>query len=156
MNKIDLIVEDISLEYSQEKIIAYMQAVCKQIGADNKEFSLLICNDEYIKKLNKTYRSKDEPTDILSFCTEDEEPWDFVTDPEEADETIYWGDLVLSVDSLKTNAEYFKVEQQEEFKRLLIHGILHLSGMDHKTNDTNEEMLIYQEKILQEFGEFKF
>jgi probable rRNA maturation factor len=62
------------------------------------------------------------------------------------------GDLVISIDSLADNAKQFSVSENEELKRLLIHGILHLNGMDHTTNDTDEEMLQVQEKILAGFS----
>ena len=75
------------------------------------------------------------------------------------------GDIAISMETLAENAEYFKVHQDEELRRLLIHGILHLDGMDHKKNiehknsmehqnsmnkinDKAEPMLQLQEKIL--------
>jgi len=62
------------------------------------------------------------------------------------------GDIVISLDSLRSNAETFNVTMNEELKRLLIHGILHLSGMDHSDNDPQQEMLQLQEKILKEYS----
>jgi rRNA maturation RNase YbeY len=64
------------------------------------------------------------------------------------DKFINGGDIIISLHTLGENAEYFGVEEEEELKRLLIHGILHLSGMDHSDNSPEQEMLIYQEKIL--------
>jgi rRNA maturation RNase YbeY len=58
------------------------------------------------------------------------------------------GDIVISLETLKTNAAYFHVDEDEELRRLIIHGILHLAGFDHPTNNPEEPMLVLQEKIL--------
>lgn len=58
------------------------------------------------------------------------------------------GDMVISLDSLKRNADYFSVSEDEELYRLLIHGVLHLLGEDHATNDPSEPMLQRQERLL--------
>ena len=56
--------------------------------------------------------------------------------------------MLICPEVLKRNAETFKVSENEELRRLLIHGVLHLSGDNHQTNDPSEPMLIKQEKIL--------
>ena len=61
------------------------------------------------------------------------------------------GDIVISVDTLAKNAVEFDVSQDQELKRLLIHGILHLSGMDHSDNSPEQPMLQFQEIVLQDF-----
>jgi probable rRNA maturation factor len=99
---------------------------------------VLFCNNRYIKSLNTQYRNKDEATDVLSFPLGETGP----------DGQFLAGDLVISLASLEENARFFKVSADEELRRLLIHGILHLSGYDHKTNEAKEPMLIEQEKIL--------
>jgi probable rRNA maturation factor len=62
------------------------------------------------------------------------------------------GDIVISLETLEENAAYFKVEPDEELRRLLVHGILHLDGMDHETNEKGESMLQLQEKVLAELA----
>ena len=70
--------------------------------------------------------------------------------PEEEKEL---GDVFISLDSMRRNAESFGVDEDEELKRLLVHGILHLEGYDHSSNDfASEPMLIRQEKIMKELG----
>jgi len=108
---------------------------------DRWELSVLFCGDKKIKKLNRQYRNKNEATDILSFNLGE-------TVKNRGKETFLAGDIVISLDTLRKNAKYFKISFDEELRRLLIHGILHLSGMDHKTIKKNEPMLILQEKIL--------
>jgi probable rRNA maturation factor len=104
---------------------------------------VLFCNNLYIKKLNAQYRNKDEATDVLSFPLGETGP----------DGQYLAGDIVISLDALDENSRYFNVTQDEELRRLLIHGILHLSGADHDTNNGKEPMLETQEALLAMFAE---
>ena len=115
---------------------------------DNEEVSVLFCNDEYIKELNSSYRNIDAPTDVLSF----------ENDEEYEDEEGKWkcvGDIAISLDTLPVNAEYFNEDTNAELKRLLVHGLLHLNGMDHGEEHIEKglapvcEMLVLQENILE-------
>ena len=58
------------------------------------------------------------------------------------------GDIAISLDTLRENAGRFRISEDEELRRLLIHGILHLDGMEHPTNRETEPMLQLQENIL--------
>jgi probable rRNA maturation factor len=113
----------------------------------------MFCDDAIIQTLNKTYRNKDEPTDILSFPASDvsftcEHVLCHAPEYETCAVMFYAGDIVISLDTLKENAAYFNVAEDEELRRLIIHGILHLAGGDHRTNNPDEAMLILQEEIL--------
>ena len=140
--------------FSEEKISAYVQSVLSKLGFDGEEISILFCNDDYIHELNKNYRDIDSATDILSF-----ENGEKYTDEE--GEWLEAGDIALSLETLPKNPDYFKVSENEELKRLLIHGILHLNGYDHGEEHIEtdvpptDEMLVLQEKILSDFGEVK-
>ena len=157
MNKIDLLFQETGIKYNYGDVENFCLHVIEELGIDNWEFSLVVSSDDYIKKLNNEYRKKDEATDILTFCNEDEN-WlpDTVNSESDNNGLIYAGDMIISYDSLKKNALLFNVDEKEEFKRLIIHGILHLAGFEHSTNEKDEEMLIKQEKILKESGDFIF
>ena len=116
----------------------YIKLVLETLGLENWELSVLFCNNRYIKILNEQYRSKDEVTDVLSFPLG-------VTAPTGR---YIAGDIVISLDALEENSRAFKVSADEELRRLLVHGVLHLSGCDHGTNEAGEPMLEIQEKIL--------
>lgn len=105
------------------------------------EVSILFCSDNFIQTLNREYRSIDAPTDVLSFSMGE---WDTVG----SCKIFRAGDIVISLPAVQRNAEEFNVNADEELKRLLIHGILHLNGMDHETNEAAEPMLLKQEAIL--------
>ncbi len=136
--------EEINEDYvraSLDKILEYLK--------EDGEFSISFIDDEEIKSLNKEYRDIDSPTDILTFRLDDDDS--FPTIEEEEKEL---GDIFISLDSMARNAEEFGVEKSDELRRLLLHGVLHLEGYDHKTNDfSTEPMLIKQEEILKKiFG----
>ena len=139
MNTIDISYKDILEIDDEERIISFCLEVLDKLKITNWEISIMLCNDAVIKDLNNRYRSKNEPTDVLSF-TQDLEP---------VGDIIYAGDIIISLETIKHNSKSFDVDIDEEFKRVLIHGILHLNGMNHKTNSMDEEMLTIQEKILQ-------
>ncbi len=128
--------------------VRFMEKAAEVLGYNGEEISLLFCNDEYIKELNKTYRNIDAPTDVLSFESGEEYE----------DEEGKWkcaGDIVISLDTLPVNAEYFNEDKNAELKRLLVHGLLHLNGMDHGEEHIEKgkapecPMLELQENILE-------
>ncbi|MDC7232241.1 MAG: rRNA maturation RNase YbeY [Spirochaetales bacterium] len=121
----------------------FVQAVLEHENLTDREISLTLCHDEYIKELNATYRDKDEATDVLSFCqNEGDEIMSF------PGQQLSAGDIVISMDTLERHSELYSVALEEELKRVTIHGILHLKGMTHETREPDEEMLQYQETIL--------
>ena len=106
-------------------------------------FSVLLCDDALIHSLNKQYRGIDAPTDVLSFEIGDE-----YVDERAGKAFFCAGEIVISIDRLAFNSDEFNVSKNEELKRLVIHGILHLNGMDHIDNSPEQEMLQIQESIL--------
>ena len=143
---------DVPSWLDDNKIGKFVIQVLKKLEIDGEEISILFCDDNAIHQLNKQYRNIDSPTDILSFengskYTDDEGEW------------TQAGDIAISLDTLPKNADYFGVSENEEFKRLLIHGVLHLNGYDHGEEHIEsgvvptDEMLVLQEKILKEFND---
>ncbi|UTC90291.1 rRNA maturation RNase YbeY [Treponema denticola] len=143
----------ISVSFSDEppgsidpvRVENFISEVLNELNLKNWDISLLFCDDAFIQNLNKQYRDIDSPTDVLSFEQGDE----YFDD---AGETRFMaGDIVISLDSLRFNAEEFNVEINEELKRLIVHGILHLNGMDHSDNSPEQEMLKFQEELLMQY-----
>ena len=137
-----------------DNVEAFVQTAMQALKLDGEEISILFCNDEYIRQLNKAYRQIDSATDVLSF----------ENDEEYEDEEGKWkclGDIAISLDTLPVNADYFEVDADSELKRLLVHGILHLNGYDHgeehieKGSQPECEMLQLQEKTLAELKDEK-
>jgi probable rRNA maturation factor len=142
MNRVEVSAEEAPLPAWSESLAAYARKVLAEIGRDNWDLSVLLCGDQTIRRLNAQYRGRDEATDVLSF-----ELGEF--------SGSRWlpGDIVISLDTLRENARYFHTPEDEELRRLVIHGILHLDGMDHQTNAAGEPMLVAQERILSKFKE---
>ena len=135
-----------TVKLKKTPIKEFLRQVLEKLGKDKWEVSVLFTGDAFIKQLNKEYRGKDEPTDVLSFAQVDNKE----AFPEKGGR-FYAGDIVISMETLAKNADYFGISMNEELKRLLVHGILHLSGMDHENNNPDQPMLVKQEKILNQF-----
>ena len=146
MNKASVNAQDVPLPPWSESAGGYAVKVLDEIKRDNWELSVLLCGDKTIATLNAQYRGKAEATDILSFSLGGE-----VQDGNSG--FFLPGDIVISLDTLRENARYFQTPEDEELRRLLIHGILHLNGMDHSQNlseaaSSGDPMLTLQEEIL--------
>lgn len=135
------------------KIEVFADKVLQALGYDKEEVSILFCSDSFIQNLNSEYRKIDSATDVLSF-----ENGESYTD-EEGNEWLSAGDIAISLETLSKNAEYFEVEEDEELKRLIVHGLLHLNGYDHGEEHIEKgvepvcEMLVLQKKIMEQFKE---
>lgn len=155
MNRIEISVqEDIEEPKWILNIEPFLQKVMNELKFEQEEISLFFCNDDYIRELNKNYRNIDSSTDVLSF--ENGEKYS-----DEQGEWFCAGDIVISLETLPVNAQYFDENNDSELKRLLVHGILHLNGFDHGEEhleigkEPQCEMLILQEKILKKLEDEK-
>ena len=140
---------------TEEKVdLKQVRAILKKIVAyygEKRDFSVTCVTDNEIQELNREYREIDAPTDILTFRLDDAPSFPISFEEEDVDflNNEEMGDIFISLDTMRRNAEEFGVKNEEELSRLLLHGILHLRGLDHKTNDfEKEEMLKEQEEVL--------
>ena len=140
---------------TEEKVdLKQVRAILKKIVAyygEKRDFSVTFVTDNEIQELNREYREIDAPTDILTFRLDDAPSFPISFEEEDVDflNNEEMGDIFISLDTMRRNAEEFGVKNEEERSRLLLHGILHLRGLDHKTNDfEKEEMLKEQEEVL--------
>ncbi|MCL2440906.1 MAG: rRNA maturation RNase YbeY [Treponema sp.] len=141
MNNVIITANGLPLPEWSQAASAFTLKILDELKYKNWELSVLFCDDKKMTELNHQYRNKNEPTDILSF--------NLGETIQEGDKTVYLpGDIVISLDTLSENAQYFKTSKDEELRRLIIHGILHLGGMDHETLNPDEPMLLLQEEIL--------
>ena len=140
---------------TEEKVdLKEVRAILKKIVSyygEKRDFSVTFVTDNEIQELNREYREIDAPTDILTFRLDDAPSFPISFEEEDVDflNNEEMGDIFISLDTMRRNAEEFGVREEEELSRLLLHGILHLRGLDHKTNDfEKEEMLKEQEDVL--------
>ncbi len=113
------------------------------------EVSVTFCDNERIRELNREYREKDSPTDVLSFPMYDFKNGDVPTDCSAAE----LGDIVLSLEKARLQAEEYGHSFTREIAFLSVHSTLHLLGYDHETSESDErEMFALQDEIMKEIG----
>ncbi len=113
---------------------AWIRSVAATYGRKVGEVGYLFCSDEKILEVNREYLGHDYYTDIITF------------DYDEGD-TLN-GDLVISLDTVRSNAELFNRDYDEELHRVIIHGILHLCGINDKGPGEREKMEAAENKAL--------
>lgn len=105
--------------------------------------SLLICDDSVMKMLNNTYRGIEQSTDVLSFSAD-------YTLPES--NTTYLGDIAISYPTARKQATLGNYPVNQEIMLLSVHGVLHLLGYDHLSDNDKEVMWNFQKKIMTLLG----
>lgn len=119
--------EDISSFPFDEKLYTnWVELVAAGHGKEAGDINFIFCSDDYLLKLNREHLNHDYYTDIITF--------DYVED------NLIYGDLFISVDRVKENAASYSVSFQDEFSRVIIHGILHLCGFPDKTEEEAKVM----------------
>ncbi len=119
---------------NKRTINAWIKNVAKKYGKTIGEIAYIFCNDEKILEVNRQYLEHDYYTDIITF--------DYCED------NTLSGDIFISIDTVRSNAEEFGISFEEELHRILIHGILHLCGQDDKTAETRAEMTLKENDAL--------
>ncbi len=147
MNRVEVAVEGVPEPDWTARLVSFAEKALGRLGRDAWDLSFLLCDDATMRDLNARYREKDESTDVLSFQLGEK-----VAD-DELGERWAAGDIAISLDMLAVNAAYFGVSRDEELRRLVVHGILHLDGMDHEDNDPGRPMLRLQEELLKSLNE---
>ncbi|MEW9049586.1 MAG: rRNA maturation RNase YbeY [Neobacillus sp.] len=149
---IDLIDETNELSLEQiteiEKLLNY--AAEKQNVEENSEVSLTFVTNDRIQEINRDYREKDTPTDVISFAMEELGEGEVELSGVEMPRVL--GDIIISVAKAKEQAEDYGHSFIRELGFLAVHGFLHLLGYDHMTEAEEEEMFTLQKDILNEYG----
>lgn len=130
-----------------EELMRAADVVGEVYGVANSELSITLTDDENIHALNKKYRGIDRATDVLSFAfRESEEPEVIGADFE------ILGDVIISLERAKVQAEEFGHSLLREIIFLEVHGLLHLLGYDHIADDERQEMETEQRFIMTKLG----
>lgn len=135
-------VENFENNYEQD-FTAIIEQALKTLGIeDDVEVSCVLVDDERIHEINREYRHIDRSTDVISFAMEDNDQFYVEGMPR----TL--GDIFISVDHAKKQAEEYGHSLRREMCFLFTHGILHLLGYDHMTDEQEKEMFGLQDTIL--------
>lgn len=127
-----------------EKVNELISYAVKREKLENAIFNVIIVDNNKIHELNKEYRGIDRVTDVISFALEDFHDIDL--------EIRMLGDIYISYEKAKEQADYYGHSYLRELSFLTIHGLLHLLGYDHMKKEDEEVMFKKQEVILNEFG----
>lgn len=119
----------------KRNVSAWIKKVAELHGKKVGDLSYLFCSDDHILEVNKEFLQHDYYTDIITF------------DYTEGD--VISGDMVISVDTIATNAEKFNTSFESEFFRVAIHGVLHLCGINDKGPGEREIMEQHEDEALE-------
>ena len=125
----------------KRNVSAWIKKVAELHGKKVGDLSYLFCSDDHILEVNKEYLQHDYYTDIITF------------DYTEGD--VISGDMVISVDTIATNAKKFNTSFESEFFRVVIHGVLHLCGINDKGPGEREIMEKHEDEALEVAKDFE-
>jgi len=139
--------EDNHLPIDVEKtLVKKTSFLMEKLGVE--KLTIFFCEVETIKNLNKDFRNQDKPTDILSFNNSSE-----IDNAGDIDESNF-GELAVCLEICKKQALEYQLLFIEELMRLVVHGLVHITGKDHQ-NDEDEQVMLAQEIQLLDLIEFK-
>ncbi|MDN6129973.1 MAG: rRNA maturation RNase YbeY [Tetragenococcus koreensis] len=122
---------------------------------ENSEMSITFMDNERIQVINRDYRGKDAPTDVISFAIEEEgedEMPIFFDDEEMTDLPNELGDIMISTQRAQEQAAEYGHSYEREVGFLALHGFLHINGYDHMTPEDEKKMFGLQKEILNAYG----
>jgi len=120
----------------KQKINRWIKQTANNYEKKVGEIAYIFCNNEHILEINRQYLQHDYYTDIITF--------------DDSTDTTISGDIFISLETVKSNAEDFSVDFEEELHRVIIHGILHLCGQDDTTPEMKAEMTRKENMALEE------
>jgi metalloprotein, YbeY/UPF0054 family len=136
---VNFFAEGVSFKPKQTlKIKAWLKDVAAEEGYQVGTLNYVFCNDEYILETNRQYLQHDYYTDIITF--------------DSTEKNRISGDLVISVDTVKSNAEMLGIEENQELCRVIVHGVLHLCGYKDKSDDEAINMREKENYYLSKFN----
>ncbi|CAM3116952.1 rRNA maturation RNase YbeY [Filibacter tadaridae] len=143
-------------ESMDEKVLELIQKILRHAASEEglkgeSEVSVTFMTDEEIRIVNAQYRGKDTPTDVISFALEEMTDGEVAIVAEEGIPTVL-GDIIISVETAKRQAEEYGHDFNREIGFLALHGFLHLLGYDHMNEEEEKRMFGRQKEILATLG----
>jgi len=134
-----------SLSSVAEAVKAASAAVAAELGLHTGEACVALSSDEHVARLNATYRGKPSPTNVLSFPSG-------APRSEAMSETEFLGDIVLAAETVTREADALGLPLIHHLQHLVVHGLLHLLGFDHESDEEAEVMESLEVRILARLG----
>ncbi|MGT2829854.1 rRNA maturation RNase YbeY [Streptococcus hillyeri] len=145
----------------KKQTLELLDFAAEKLGKQNKEMAVTFVTNERSHELNLEFRDTDRPTDVISLEYKPEVPImfdeeDLADNPELAEMMdefdAYIGELFISIDKAREQAEEYGHSYEREMGFLAVHGFLHINGYDHYTPEEEAEMFGLQEEILTAYG----
>lgn len=143
MSTIDVTLAD-GLDWDTSHLESVALTAMTQLDVEHGELSILLTDDAAIHPLNRDWRGKDRPTDVLSFSQVEGEPVPGAP--------LVLGDVIISLETASRQAAERGHSVQREVEILLVHGIVHLLGYDHEEDEEAAEMEAIERAILARLG----
>ena len=124
-----------------DKVITF---ACKHLNIKNPLLNIVIVDNKKIREINKEYRNKDAVTDVISFALEEVNDVDYK-------DVRFLGEIYISYERCVEQASDYGHSVRREFCYLAVHGLLHLLGYDHMTEEDKKVMRALEEEILNEY-----
>lgn len=148
---VDFIDETGNITEEQEtKIHELLKLAAQKEEVSNAELSLTFVDNDAIQDINREYRGKDKPTDVISFAMEEMGEGELEIVGEDLPRAL--GDIIISIPKAEEQAEEYGHSFMRELGFLAVHGFLHLLGYDHETEEEEKEMFTRQTEILERYG----
>jgi len=128
---------DFSLKTPEETSNWLHQVILAEQLQSSEDISFIFCTDEHLHKINLDYLQHDTYTDIITFDNSE-------------DDSIIEGDLFISIERIRENAESFDASFEKELHRVMVHGILHLCGYGDKSSEEAEVMRSKENHYLEQ------
>lgn len=122
-------------QINESKLSQWIESVANKHDREIGEISYLFCDDEKILGVNQEYLNHDFFTDIITF--------------DYSEENTISGDIIISLQTVESNSQMYKTEYTEELHRVIIHGILHLCGLNDLTDDEEKTMREAEDEALE-------
>ncbi|MGN0028666.1 MAG: rRNA maturation RNase YbeY [Marinilabiliaceae bacterium] len=127
--------EDVELKLKNKLILKkWIKQVAESYGFKTGDLTYIFCSDDKILEVNRQYLQHDYYTDVITFDYDED--------------GVVSGDMFISVDTVRTNAEQYAPSFDDEMHRVIIHGVLHLCGLKDKAPDDEKKMRAAEEKAL--------
>lgn len=127
--------EDVDFKLKNKLILKrWIKQVIDSYGFKAGELSYIFCSDDKILEVNRQFLQHDYYTDVITFDYDED--------------GVVSGDMYISVDTVRTNAEQYAPSFEREMQRVIIHGVLHLCGLKDKQPDEEKKMRAAEEKAL--------
>ncbi|RZK22920.1 MAG: rRNA maturation RNase YbeY [Flavobacterium sp.] len=137
VSSIHFFTEDVNYLIKQKRIIKdWLLSVIQSEDYSLQELNFILCSDEYLLGMNQQYLNHDTYTDVITFDNSDQSK-------------VIAGDIFISIERVKENANSLKVHVSEELNRVMVHGTLHLLGYKDKTKTAKGQMTAKEDFYLQ-------